>query len=234
MYYLHNLYDGTVRTFLTKCLLAQAWLCLFHGRCFQMLNLTGNDTFAYRSITGWRDIQNEDGTADQVPIYKTIYALREYMVTDKNGRILDIRLWEPSVWENTPARRAFGSAYHSGAKSHRRRASGPFGHHRTLQQMADDSFLEETEDYEILGQSMKPRNKTVIRGAIDYSYYEKWHARSYYVPRCWKDQSKARHQYNRHHKGGTKLPSYEPEPGDELAARLSEELCRNAASHSEK
>ena len=52
------------------------------------------------------------------------------------------------------------------------------------------------------------RNKTVIRPGDAWAKYERNACRGYYKPRCWKDQTKTRKQYQRHDRCRTSKSTY--------------------------
>lgn len=194
LYFLHDLYAPVTKTLLpdwtasTMAFDDQDSLLLFYfrkcGNPGRTLNITGNDTYAY-TLPDWRKLP--DGSMIAVP--RTELATRRFLVTDGDGRHIDIREWgDPKPAKHMPRRYA-----RPGKKQHRHRACGPSFRHRTVQGSVRE--LHKLDDGTFM-QVPAVRNKTVIDPGDVWDAYERRYFRR--PGRCWKDQCKATKQYARH------------------------------------
>lgn len=226
MFYLIDLKTGTARAFETRLELADTWARMFpEYRRFEQLNITGSDTYAYHTTDGYGRIPDGNGGTVLIPFRKLVYGTRRYLVLDEDNKHIDIRTWGSGIWDNVPTRHTYRrTRFYSGAKRHSHRISGPSGYRRTMRAMSDTGLLEDIDTCQHEN-SLKPRPKTRIRGVAVYDWYEEKACRPYNSSKCWKDQCKSRRQYKKHTWDNSRQDTYVPEDGEELAARLMEELC---------
>lgn len=245
MYFIIDLWNSTSSAYPTMLALAAAWLRLGSPRYgalnpnprFDILNVTGNDTYSVLERTGrwYWSVCGED--RHLAPEYARRFYTRQYLVTDETGRHIDIRLWPASIWEQAaaPVRYSFWS-FGSGSRPHAHREHGAHGYRRAA--AAACSPLDEDAAILLTGaqqEAVKIRNRSLCPGMNDYDFYERRAHNKWAGSKCWKDQSRASRQFAKHKPGRgrgfnkmQRLNGRAPEPGEDLVLRLSRELVKSA------
>lgn len=177
MYYIHDLYENKITAYKTQSDLMRAWgrICGYkphehNEEMFDELNVTGKDTYT----DAW--------------IYES--RLRRYQVLDNDFRSIDIREWSKETWTRILDAPHITVPYigRNGHKQHTHRAHGPSFRRNDIR-----NFVAMNDEEN----SMKCDRPEITTGSAWY-YYDKVHHRHYSCSKCWKDQCKARHQWQRH------------------------------------
>lgn len=210
-FYLRDCITGNYQGFTSMKELAKFWRRKF-GESFGQLNLTGKDiltNYVYKGI-------KLDRNGLPYPQYELQRVLRQYQVLDKDGRSIDIRTWPNHVWQ--PDKPKHLTFTWTGRKCNRRRVTGPSLQYRLLK-----APKAETDEYTALGRT-DIRSKALMSPRDWWDYYDRASCRSYCKPRSWKNQSRSRHQWARKTPDRRQLVQ-EQESGENLARRLSDEIC---------
>lgn len=176
---------------------------------FLELNMTGKDT-----VTGMEKVPGKfwfyQGTT--FPCYEEVATLRRYMVTDEQGRSIDIRTWLPEIalvksGKYRPTHKKANAkepVYRrepcgQGRKQHSHRVGYPAMWHRALaetlneEDLALDAEVRPTRDHSGI-------RKRGIKDETSFERAERRASRSWTCSKCWKDQSKAGRQWAKHKK----------------------------------
>ena len=176
---------------------------------FIELNVTGKDI-----VTGFEKVPGKfwfyGGTA--FPCYEKVATLRRYMVTDEQGRSIDIRTWLPEIalvksGKYRPAHKTAVSkepAYRrepcgQGRKQHFHRVGCPAMWRCSLAEAMDGEDLALEADVRPMRDHSGIR-KRGIKDETSYERAERRASRSWTCSKCWKDQSKAGRQWAKHKK----------------------------------
>lgn len=225
MYYITDLYSGETYPCETEKALAIAWRRRDPSLSFDQLNITGKDTYMMLVRTGnyYTVPATDDRPAYLLPERKFQRFLKQYLITDEHGRHVDIRTWPKHILnaEPSPVHYWFGR---SGAKRHFHRLSGPSGFRRNFRLLDDNSLRDELEDIKPVLDKTRVRPSAVHGDVITYDWYELKANAKWQSSKAWKDQCKARRQYQRHGAEYTHNRRLPGESGEDLAARLSKEL----------
>ena len=216
MYYLKDLSNGRLTGFETPQSLARWWTVHQDINDFSNLNVTGKDTVTIREYYG--SILLPDDTV--LPQYRIHIYMRRYQVLDSMGRSINIRTWPAAYFTTETERRRYVCTY-TGAKQKRHRAKGPSLQFRLMKQAEP-----ELNGIRPIRDKTGMRKKTIMSPEDWWNYYEYQHFKSYTRPRSWKSQTKSERQWS---KSRTRRPKQAilPEPGDDLARRLTIELILN-------
>lgn len=125
--------------------------------------------------------------------------LRQFQVRDEYGRPVDIRTWPHQVWKTSPPAYDLGSIPRFSKKKHIHRITGPKMRRQALRALANDTDLGDVEQIIVLDKSRaarKSRDCTCGRASDTRRYWNREHISP---SRCWKDQTKAKRQYAKHH-----------------------------------
>ena len=208
MYFIWDLYEDTYIRCRTERDLVLQWTRLNGGRDFGQLNMTGNDCYASKEFTGTYTVL-EDGT--YVRDVCTRYYTRRYLVTDDRNRTVDLRLFPDELWDIPEPRRRWYT-FNTGRRRRWHRQNGPSMYRRQMrdaQAAPDLDGLDEDIRIEArLLRNVSVRTKTVIDETDAADKYDRRAAHGYYAPRCWKDQTKTRKQYQRHDRRRTRKNAY--------------------------
>lgn len=185
MYYLYDLKnDEVVSKAETREDLLKAWVkyaCGIRGRVYTPVNRFQNP-FLELSMT---DYDTRCVLVNINSEYENNYhVLRRFRVYDSNWKIIDIREW-PECNVPFSYKPIIIGYYRSWHKCSHKSCKGPSFHKRDLQSKHKD------EDYSVI----KPAKISSIDA---WDYIEDKYFGSYCSSKSWKDQSKSRHQWEKH------------------------------------
>ena len=174
------------------------------GSDLKELNVTGKDSYFQKEWTGEYYFVPPDDTFSGgfFKKYHWVKHLRRYLVTDETGRHIDPRTIKSSSAAKTKKNPELEWSLNCmpGSKQHWHRQGGPSMHRSQLRCEQEPAELVDCDD-----EPVKPvRNHSGVRrprgsmGDDIWWFYDKKGSRGYYMPKCWKNQTKARRQWQRH------------------------------------